>query len=830
MPTKIEARKVAREVKASATSGVVFVHPLESKDELSSVTASLLSANKAVFACGHCDTKIVASAGAAPSCTVCGTGTHSVQASVKISDVNPSTLTAVECSSCKSVSLMETSVVTASAHKVHCSVCGHHNDYSAVAKKIESSSDVTAAKLQHFLTSDGKSTTYSGASQFSFTKAQAIAMKYEGAAIMLLPNNRALVAYLTPAEKDRMKYMDAQGNPVRHAQAHTFKLRQAVAAAGSNTDPKFTPLLIVEGQNAVKVLLYRGGLVKASMEHAVTAAKLQHFLNAEGESTSYSKASQFSLARAQAVAMKYEGSVILMLPNRRALVTYVSPEELNRMKFLNADAEPVSSKQAHTFRLREAAAAAGSNTDPKVTPLIVVDSHNKARVALYRGGLVSASLLKAVESSAEIPMAEDITDEEAADTLKSVESTSDEWPFAKSKTTASATSEPPYNEDDDDEWPFADADNGGNDDEDDEDDVKAGSEDDEGTEEITLEDDLSYLEAAAPPKEDEMSDDLEVELADLDDFDGDIDELADADEMPDNKYVASQDEDEDDLVAAKDCDDDMKMVESSDGEPLVDALEMDDTTAGVSFDEVAGRVVAMKGHVAIASLTPEGAGKNADIMFTPGFYQAAASLAKDAGLRKGLIKAGFSMIKVPVIAKSTLARKVQEATASIQRQEAIKASALSESMAIAAAGLSRGRWKGHENLLLAAFSQELATLGARNPERIAARVLAQSLVPFTKTLLEVTSSINSLSPSARKETAAVLEMTTADALPVEDDADAIESSNDLEQRLQTTAAVLRATHSVVASGSRSARQMEVTAGAHQRAISILEGNTPLMLG
>jgi hypothetical protein len=183
-----------------------------------------------------------------------------------------------------------------------------------------------------------------------------------------------------------------------------------------------------------------------------------------------------------------------------------------------------------------------------------------------------------------------------------------------------------------------------------------------------------------------------------------------------------------------------------------------------------------------------------------------------------------------VLSKTAVAREVAKAMQANVNKQAVDASTLSESMAIAAAGLARGRWKGKENPLLAAFTSELTSLGVRNSERVVARILASSLVPFTKTLIEVASDVNKLSPAARKETASMLEMTTAESLPLDEEEASADPKSELEDRFQTTAAVLRATLPVVALGSKSGRQSQVVASAHQRAMAILNGDQPLVLG
>lgn len=345
-------------------------------------------------------------------------------------------------------------------------------------------------------------------------------------------------------------------------------------------------------------------------------------------------------------------------------------------------------------------------------------------------------------------------------------------------------------------------------------------------------------------KSDAMDTDGDIELEDLDDFNPDIDEKAAAEEDPsetpvesghseliamDTPQTASGDEDDadDGAVTAKGNDEDeVKMTEPETGDSLADTLDMDDTQAGLSFETKAGRLVAMKAHIAIASLTAEGAGKNADIMRTRGFQTALTAMARTSGMRRTLVAAGFKMVRVPVVTKATVERRVREAVEASAAGKARELATMSESLAIAAAGLSRGQWKGKENPLLAAFTAELKTAGVRNPERVVSRVLAENVVPFTRTLVEIASDVSKLSDRGRKETAALLEMTTPTAITSSAQDEDEGHEDDLETRLNTTAAIVRAS---VVPTTRSNRQDITAAAAQDSAARILSGELPLVM-
>jgi hypothetical protein len=213
-------------------------------------------------------------------------------------------------------------------------------------------------------------------------------------------------------------------------------------------------------------------------------------------------------------------------------------------------------------------------------------------------------------------------------------------------------------------------------------------------------------------------------------------------------------------------------------------------------------------------------------MRTRGFHAALAAMAKNSGMRRTLAAANFKMIKVPVVTKATVDRRVREAVEASTAGKARELATMSESLAIAAAGLSRGQWRGKENPLLAAFVSELKTAGVRNPERVVSRVLAENVVPFTRTLVEIASDISKLSDRGRKETAALLEMTTPTAITSSASDEDEGHEDDLETRLNTTAAIVRAS---VVPTTRSNRQSVTAANSHEMAARILSGDMPLMM-
>lgn len=381
---------------------------------------------------------------------------------------------------------------------------------------------------------------------------------------------------------------------------------------------------------------------------------------------------------------------------------------------------------------------------------------------------------------------------EAAEPAEEIEAT-DQWPFDGDEPAEEATAS---DEEADDEIAFESTES-----------TEAGADDDE--------------------EDDEEIDDLAVELEDLDTDGAPVEEESPA--------QASAEDGMDEEMEAAGGEMEYEVQDLPEGDQLADAMSLDDTADGLSFQATAGRLVAMKGHVAVASLVKAKAGRNADIMMTAGFAAAITQTAKKQGMRKALASVGFTPIRIQTLTKASMARKVQEVQQAAVNSAAAKTATFTESLALAAAGLARGAWKGKNNPLKDAFVQAFNQLGAKNAEKIVARVLADHSVDYTRVLAELASELNSMSSATRKETAKLLDLTqvTASAEEVEDEDDDQQEAlaSNIEGRLRATAAVLPSVlSSSVSVGRRDSSRQAVQAAATNRALDILNGDEPLMLG
>lgn len=237
-------------------------------------------------------------------------------------------------------------------------------------------------------------------------------------------------------------------------------------------------------------------------------------------------------------------------------------------------------------------------------------------------------------------------------------------------------------------------------------------------------------------------------------------------------------------------------IDTSEGDPLMDSLAVDDSPAGFTAAVIANRLVAFKGHVAIASLSSAEAGNRP--FKTENFAKAVCAFASEHGVRSAIKAFKFKPICVKSLTQASVDKKLTDIKASASKAATAKVEKFNSSLALAAAGLSRGNWKGYTNPLRAAFEAELSRAGVRNPQRAAAQIFQAHAVSYTKTLAEVAANLSKYSDSARAELASMLDMTEEPTEEIIQVPEATDSGLDpeegfpqqLESRL-TTAALLR---------------------------------------
>lgn len=200
------------------------------------------------------------------------------------------------------------------------------------------------------------------------------------------------------------------------------------------------------------------------------------------------------------------------------------------------------------------------------------------------------------------------------------------------------------------------------------------------------------------------------------------------------------------------------------GECIIDACALDDTTKALSFVQAGSKLIAMKGHYAVGSLSVKAAKHNADVMFTDAFQQAVVARASEIGLRKSLKAFAFNPVRVPTVSDHT----VKASAASAEKDAAQKINAytdtFAQSLAIAAVGMARNMWKDTPNPLQAAMSIEFARLGHRTPNKAALQVFASAGVDFTRALTAQAVKLQAQTAEMREQWAASLDMIDPNAL------------------------------------------------------------------
>lgn len=264
------------------------------------------------------------------------------------------------------------------------------------------------------------------------------------------------------------------------------------------------------------------------------------------------------------------------------------------------------------------------------------------------------------------------------------------------------------------------------------------------------------------------------------------------------------------------------------GEPLMDSLGLDDTTESLSLMSVAsGTVIAMKGIHTVAYANAKTAGKNADILERPAFEKALLISASSVGMRKALAQLGFAPVKVKPVDAAVVSREVVQAKSQFLADQSKKQQVFTDSMALAAVGLSRNLWRGTENPLRAALEAKFVDLGVRNPKAVTSKLLSANGLAYSKTIVAIATKLAAMSATARKEYAEMLDLveddpstaTADETLNIDAEADgeniddAADDIDNVTARFQTPALLL---------------PRKQTAGVtHRTASAVLAGTAPL---
>lgn len=274
-------------------------------------------------------------------------------------------------------------------------------------------------------------------------------------------------------------------------------------------------------------------------------------------------------------------------------------------------------------------------------------------------------------------------------------------------------------------------------------------------------------------------DDTEIDASDVDLTNSGQQSLLEADEEDWNADGGDgEDEDddiEDDTEVEEDLGDDEEAeeedegeVEASEGEAmdLVDVDGMEDSGDGAVFASWGSRLIVIKANRIVATMSKKTAvtAGHEDMYLSDQFEQVVASELSKQGLRKGLKAMGFQMAKVNVatsaVVNARVTKQVVASTAAVRRVAASKEKAFADSLAIAAVGLNRGRWKDVTNPLKAALQEELQAAGVRNSARLVHNVFAAHGIDYAKAICAMATKLASMPQESRDMLTASLDMTT----------------------------------------------------------------------
>lgn len=168
-------------------------------------------------------------------------------------------------------------------------------------------------------------------------------------------------------------------------------------------------------------------------------------------------------------------------------------------------------------------------------------------------------------------------------------------------------------------------------------------------------------------------------------------------------------------------------------------LDVASTSKGMEFLASEDRIYLMLGELTVASLSVDKAGEAKSIFATPKMMTVLATHAKNGGLEQVLAAYDWEYAHVNFPFKATIQKQVQSEVASVQRNYSTRVAELEESfeqsLAIAAAGMTRSFFKGMSNPIRTGLIQELAAAGMHNPEALVDRVLASYSDSYHQELL-----------------------------------------------------------------------------------------------
>lgn len=167
--------------------------------------------------------------------------------------------------------------------------------------------------------------------------------------------------------------------------------------------------------------------------------------------------------------------------------------------------------------------------------------------------------------------------------------------------------------------------------------------------------------------------------------------------------------------------------------------------AELQLAHIGDAILAMLNGVHVASLAQADAKDNADVFTTEAFLNAIVHTAKEKGAREALSHYGFKSVEVKVPTSKVVSALTKKRSAEKAAEYEAKAKAYADEfkqcISIAAAGLNKGFFAAHDNVLKAAFYNMLSTAGVKRAEKMIDSVFSKYGDQYHKTLFTLASEL-----------------------------------------------------------------------------------------
>lgn len=253
--------------------------------------------------------------------------------------------------------------------------------------------------------------------------------------------------------------------------------------------------------------------------------------------------------------------------------------------------------------------------------------------------------------------------------------------------------------------------------------------------------------------------------------------------------------------------DDSGTTGSADDMPNNDyEMSMLDTVAKsetASFAYIGKQVAMLCGTKIVATLSPEDAGDNKDMLQTEAFRQAVAHVIGKQGVQAAAKHFGFKAVTIKVPVKAMVEKAVDARTADKAAQVTASLDQTAEqfqhAVDIAAAGFAGNFWRNKHDPLKAAMIRELSSLGIPNAQKVVDRVCEANSVAQMREVIAHARDLANKPPEALNGLAQAIGLAKYQPAMVKasdedegDDAEEAESDEDYEDTESTVTTIASA--------------------------------------